>query len=478
MSPQDEGPSVHRVIIANIHNALLEMNQDFGLEPTLAESYTMSPDGLSYTFKLRKDVKFSDGTQFTSKDVKYTWEFYADPKNATAISYKFDAIASVEAPDDYTVVAKLKAASPAFLLFAPTCYIVQSAYHAQVGEAKYRTAPIGTGPFILKEWDPSHTLLAANLNFYKGRPHFDFLRENTVPEDSVRTIALQTGTAQAMSWPPLVDDSLKLAADPNFKVYQYPSTSINRFSLNNKVPALADKIVRQAMMYAINRPQIIKDVFKGAAVVADGFMMPGLPYYKADVKKYDYNPDTAKKMLDDAGYKAGSDGIRAKGNVRLSFTSTTITGDQKRRPEAEYVQKFLKDVGIEMLIAEAPVASILEGLKKGTMECSLFNWDFPNAIGDPDPSSGLASDGGDNFMQYNNPVMDDLIKQGQKEVDPAKRKVIYDKMQDLFVEEVPCIYMMYMSWFGIYSAKVKGMPATDKSDDYMWRLDYQWWLSD
>jgi peptide/nickel transport system substrate-binding protein len=331
---------------------------------------------------------------------------------------------------------------------------------------------------VLKEWDPSHTLLAANPNFFKGAPFFDFLRENTVPEDSVRTIALQTGTAQAMSWPPLVDDSLKFKADPKFIVYEYPSSSVNRFSLNNKVPALSDKIVRQAMMYAINRPQIAQDVFKGAAIVADGMMMPGLPYYKTDLKKYDYDPAKAKQMLDDAGYKVGADGIRSKGNVRLSFTCTTITGDQKRRPEAEYTQKFLKDVGIEMLIEEAPVASILEGLKKGTMEASLFNWDFPDTIASPSPSSSLSCNGGDNFCQYCNPRMDELIKAGMSETDPAKRKVIFDEMQDLFVEEVPALYMFYMSWFGIYSANIGGLPPLDqnKSDDYMWRTDYKWYF--
>ena len=255
-------------------------------------------------------------------------------------------------------------------------FIVPAHYHSEVGEEIYRTAPIGTGPFKLKEWRPAEfTELEAFDDHFRGRPNVDVLRLEVVPEASVRAIALETGTADSAVWPLLVEDSLRLADDPNFVLYSTSASSVNHFPLNNTTPALADKTVRQAMMYAIDRQQVIDDIFNGAAVVAHTTMSPKFAMWEnRETVQYPYDPDQAMSMLDEAGYILGDDGIRASDDVRLSFTCTTISGDQARRPEAEVVQQYLAAVGIEMILQEAPVASILEGMRNGTMECSLYNW--------------------------------------------------------------------------------------------------------
>jgi peptide/nickel transport system substrate-binding protein len=478
MGPQDEGLTCQRAVLTQIHNALLEMDENYTLQPVLAESYTAAPDGLSYTFKLRKGVKFSDGKDFTSKDVKYTYDFYRDPANATAIIGKFVGVTSIDTPDDLTVVINLKSVNATALANAPTVFIVQSEYHAKVGEKVYRTAPIGTGAFKLKEWKPSEsTLLEAWDGHFRGRANVDFLKYVDIPENSVRMIALQTGTVDMTVWPPLIDDNLKLEKDPKFKVYRYPAVGMNRFPLNNSVPALSDKIVRQAMLYAIDRQTIINDIFKGAGTVADEYLSPALPYQKEVIKKYPYDPAKAIAQLEEAGYKVGSDGIRAKGTVKLSFTCTIITGDQARKPEAEYVQQYLKKVGIEMKLAEAPLATIVEGLRKGTIDASLFQWNINADNGDPDPYNGLGCDSGNNFMKYCNPKMEELIKAGVATVDPAKRKVIYDQVHDLFVDEVPVLYMMYLQMFFISNTKVQGLPEKFMVGDFLWRQAYKWWVA-
>jgi len=182
LSPDNTGPDVEWVMVANIHNALVEVNYDFEVEPILAESYEVSDDGLTYTFKLRQGVKFHDGTEFTSKDVKYTYDFYRDEANAATIIGDFFGVGSVETPDDYTVVVHMSEVNAGFLLNGATTFIVQSEYHQEVGEDTYKTAPIGTGAFKLKEWRPAeYTLLEAFDDHFRGRPNIDSLREDIIP---------------------------------------------------------------------------------------------------------------------------------------------------------------------------------------------------------------------------------------------------------------------------------------------------------
>ena len=481
LGPDDDGPDVHWVMIANIHNALLELDPMMVLQPVLAESYEVSEDGLTYTFKLREGVKFHDGTEFTSKDVQYTYDYYRDPENASSIIGNFLGVESVETPDDYTAIVHMEEVNAAFAVNGATTFIVQSAYHQEVGEDTYKTAPIGTGPFKLKEWRPAeYTLLEAFDDHFRGRPKLDFLREDIVPEPSVRTIALETGDAHSAVWPLLTEDNLRLAQDPNFVTYNSAGGSIKHFPLNNSLPQLAEKEVRQAMMLALDRQQIIDDIWSGAAKVADSNLSPKFEFYhNPDLKEYPYDPEAAMTLLDEAGWvDEDGDGVREKDGVDLSFTVTVITGDQARRPIAEVAQQFLAKVGIELEIEEAPVASILEGMRECTMEASLFNWTYGGL--DPDPFGTLHSDGGNNFTCYSNPKMDELIEQGVQIADPDARQPIYYEIQEIFVEEVPVLYMQVDDWYNIFSADVKGLPEPEEVLDalYVYATAWQWWLEE
>jgi len=479
LGPDDIGPTVHWVMIANIHNSLFELSPMLVLEPVLAESSEVSEDGLTYTFKLRQGVKFHDGTEFTAKDVKYTYDYYRDPENATTIAGNFLGVDSVETPDDYTVVVHMAEVNAAFMVNGATTFIVQSEYHKEVGEDIYKTAPIGTGAFKLKEWKPAeYTELEAFDDHFRGRPNIDFLREDIVPEPSVRTIALETGEAHSAVWPLLVEDSLRLAKDPNFVSYRTSWSSIKHFPLNNSLPQLSDKRVRQAMMYALDRPQIIDDIWSGAASVALTNLSPKYDfYYNRDVKQYEYDPEKAEALLEEAGWvDADGDGVREKDGEKLSFTVTVITGDQARRPIAEVAQQYFAAVGIEIEIEEAPVASILQALRECTMDASLFNWTYGDL--DPDPFATLHTDGGNNFTCFSNPRMDELIEQGVQVVDPEKRRPIYYEIQDIFVEEVPVLYIMVDDGYNIFSAKVKGLPEDALSGDEIYRTAWQWWLEE
>jgi peptide/nickel transport system substrate-binding protein len=480
LSPNDVGPGDQWVMITQIHNGLLEQDENFVLQPTLATNYEAASDGLSYTFKLKDGVKFHDGSTFSADDVKYTYTFYSDASNGSVIASYFTNMDTVDSSDPTTVVVKMKAPNAAFAALGATTFIVQSKYHQQVGEKTYRTKPIGTGPFKLKEFSSAdHTTVEAFDDHFRGRPHLDTFTQKLVAEPSVRTIALETGQADSSVWTLLVQDDLKLSKETDkFTTFTSVSTAVNHFPINNTLPFFADKTVRQAVMYAIDRQKVIDTVFQGAAALATSNLAPNLKaWYNPNVTKYEFNPDKAKQMLDQAGWTAGSDGIRAKDGKKFSFTCAVISGDQARKPEAELVQQFLKSVGIDMQIQEQPATTILQNMTEGKGDCSLFNWTYGGGNGEPDASDTLRSNGGSNFNQYKNPQVDQLLDQGLNEVDLTKRKAIYDQIQQIVSDDVPFIYMMYWNWFNHFAKRIQGLPASALNGSQLYNKVYQMWIA-
>ncbi|MGH9175217.1 MAG: ABC transporter substrate-binding protein, partial [Vicinamibacterales bacterium] len=387
LSPDDDGPTVHWVMTSNIHNALVELDSWFVLQPILAESFEVSDDALTYTFALHEGVMFHDGEEFTSEDVKYTYEFYANPDNAAIQASNLRSIESIETPDDYTVVVNLASVDATFLAFAGQTLIVPQHHHSALGEPGYKANPIGTGPFKVKEYDPaSFCELEAFEDHFRGRPNLDILRENIVPEASVRKIALESGEADTSVWALLTEDNIALRDSDEFTTFITSSVACNHFPMNNERPFFQDKIVRQAMMHAIDRDQIVNDLWQGLAVKATANLSPALEfYYEPDVKQYEYDPALAAQMLDDAGWVVGSDGVREKDGVKLSWTCLVISGDQARRPEAEVVQQWLLEVNMDMKIEEATSTST--AMAKGDGDMALYNWTYGGSSGEPDASN-------------------------------------------------------------------------------------------
>jgi peptide/nickel transport system substrate-binding protein len=456
LSPDDSGPTVHYVIVANIHSSLLVVDENYTVQTDLAESFAPSPDGLKYTFKLRRGVKWHDGAPFTSKDVKYTYEFFANPQNAAILGPLFRDVASVDTPDDFTAVVNMKTPNAAFLVNAATVLIVPQHYHSRIGEKEYKKAPIGTGPFKLKEWRPTeYTIIEANPDYYKGRPNLDAIRENVVPEASVRAIALDTGEADSSVWPLSPEDNLRLMADRRFQHFRAPGTAVNHFPINNQ--KFGDKRVRQAMLHAINRDSLVKDLLRGLAIKATANLSPAVQaFYNPDVTQYPYDPERAKALLTEAGWIPGPDGVRVKDGQRLSLVCNVIIGDALRRSEAELVQRDFKQVGIDMRLQDLEVAAVLANARKGEYDLALFNWTYGTA--EPDASTTLRGGAQNNFSKFENARVDQLLDEGLREVDPAKRKSIYGEIQKIVAEEVPFLFIMFWETVLLFNNRVKGLP--------------------
>jgi len=231
-------------------------------------------------------------------------------------------------------------------------------------------------------------------------------------------------------------------------------------------------------MYAIDRDGMVKDLEKGLAVKATSNLAPSLKfYYEPNVKQYPYDPNQAKSLLDAAGWKPGPGGIRAKDGVQLSFTCTIISGDQRNRSKAVLAQAGLANVGIEMKIGEQPVAAILEGLRKGSLEASMFNWTYGGSNGEPDARTTLRSDGASNFSHFKNARVDQLVDAGVATVVPEERQKVYSEIQKIVAEEVPFLYLMYWDWIEVWNKRVKGVPDSVANLSAPYRLIYTYSLA-
>jgi peptide/nickel transport system substrate-binding protein len=477
LSPDDVGRTVEWVAITQIHNAMLELDPWYVLQPVLAEGVEVSDDGLEYTFFLREGILFHDGEEFTAEDVEYTFNYYRDPENAAITANNYASVSSVEATDDYTVVVTLEEQNAAFLTRAGQSFILASHHHSAVGEDAYKIDPIGTGPYYLSEQRPAEYVeLLAFDDHFRGRPMIDVFRENVVPEASVRAIALETGEADSSIWSLVNEDNLRFQEDPEYTTYITSSLACNNFPINHNRPQFAEKEVRQALMHAINRDEIVDDLWMGMAVKATANLSPALEfYYEPDVRQYDYDPELAAQMLDDAGWEVNGN-VREKDGVQLAFTCAVTSGDQQRMPIAELLQEYFSAIDVDMSIEEVPSPS--QGMREDNYDMGLHNWTYGGGSGEPDPSNVLKTGALNNFNHYSSAEMDDLIDRGLAETDPEARREIYSEIQKLFAEDVPMLFIKYWDWYTIFTPSVQGLPDDILAGSQIYNMVYTFWLEE
>lgn len=479
LSPDFQGASIEWTVITQIHNALLEQDEMFEWQPVLAEALPeISEDFLTYTFTLRQGVMFHNGEEFTSADVKYYYEWNMDPANATINGTLFSAVDSVDASDPYTVIVTLKQIDAAFFTNVAATFIPSSKHHQEIGEDAYKGDPIGTGPFSLEDWQPAaSTTLAAFPDHFRGAPNFDSFRLDVVAEDSVRAIGLETGDADSSGWPLLTEDNLRFQEDTeNYTTLVTSGQSPLHIPLNNKHPFLSDKRVRQALLSAIDRDALIADIFQGAAVPATSNMSPAfVQWYNPDVPLYPYDAAKAATLLEEAGWVLNGD-VREKDGEPATFTCTNVAGNTTRRSVLETVQQYLAEVGVDMQIEEAPVATILEQMPKGEMDAAIFEWTY--GVSEPDATQTLKTGEVNNWSQFENARVDELLAQGLLEVDPEVRAPIYKEIQAIVAEEVPFLFLLYRDWYQIFNNRVQGLPEAPLDFFIVYAGAYKYWIAE
>jgi peptide/nickel transport system substrate-binding protein len=415
----------------------------------LAKSWDHSADGLTWTFDLRDNVTWHDGVKFTANDVKFTYEYL---KNSTIISisgsswYDLSYVQNVTVLNDYKVQIKLnKPYGPFISQIAAVVPIMPEHIWKDVADPskfKEAKAAIGTGPFLLKDYNAQAQTYdyVANQNYYLGRPAVDELQFIPV-SDAV--LALKKGDIEEAG--ATLDQVQALNDSKNINIVQGDGYWVYRlrFNIANNT-VLNNTDVRKAMYYALNCNDILDKVLHGGGVVGNsGYVPPYSMWYNPDVTQYTYSPDKASKLLDQAGFsKKDADGIRlTPDGKRLEF-QLLYTSDQQSQRIAELVQSYFKNVGIGITLKPGD-SKVVDGLvAAGNFEVAIYS----HGTG-TDPSKMInnlpASTG------WNNSQFTALGKQQVSAADDAARKSLVDQMQVLIADNVPTIPMLYRN---VYSA--------------------------
>lgn len=414
-----------REILFNVFEGLMKPDKNGNMIPAVAESYKLSADSHTYTFKIRKGIKFQNGKAVTSADVKYSLE------RAVSLSVVgFDNVKSVEATDVSTVKINLKTADSDFLPYLAVAIV-------QKGYADEDTHPVGTGPFAFESYTPQQSLVLKRNEYYwlKNSPHLDKVTFKIVPDTNALLLELQAGSIDGSTV--YNDQTLSNQLDSNsFNIEQANSNSVQQLNLNNAFKPFDNIKVRQAISYAVDPDEIIQTVVYGKGVRAGTPIIPGLKTYFDSSLTFAYKKDSAKakKLLSDAGYPNG-----------FSFTITVPSNYQVHVDTAQVIVNQLKNIGITASIKQVDWATWLSKVYMGRQyEATIISVDGINVS----PRSYLqryVSTATDNFINYKNPAFDVLYKKAVAESNPAKRVELYKQAQRMLSKEAASVYIQDIS---------------------------------
>jgi len=446
-----------------VYNGLVRYDKNLQLEGDLAQSWDVSPDGLTITFHLRHGVKWHDGKPFTSRDVMYTYRVTIDPKTPTAYAEDFKQVKSAEAPDAYTFrVVYAKPFAPALASWGMPILPAHLLEGKDITMSPLSRAPIGTGPFIFKEWVPGQRLsLTSYPDYYEGRPYIDGYLYRIIPDNSTMYMELKAGGVDMMGLSPVQyqRQTNTKAFLARFNKYRYPASAYTYLGYNLRNPLFKDKRVRQAITSAINKDEIVHGVLLGMGQVAHGPYKPGTWQYKPTVKDFSYDPVRAHALLKEAGWTPGPDGILVKDGRPLSFTILTNQGNDQRLKCAQIIQQRLKVVGIDVKVRVLEWASLLTNfIDTGKFETLLMGWTIGQ---DPDLfdvwHSSKTGPKELNFVGYKNAEVDRLLVEGRGTFDQAKRRECYWRIQDIFAEEQPYTFLYVPDALPVVSSRFHGI---------------------
>ena len=433
-------------VMNNMNEFLVRSNREANkIVPDLAKSWDISDDGLTYTFHLR-EAKFSDGSPVTAEDAVFSFDrLLHDPVSVQTAMYQ--TIDTVTAPDSRTVVIKLRQPSAPFLatlaMFAAA--IVPEHAVKALGE-DFGVKPVGAGAFRMKEWRRGEVLKLEKNPYYweKGLPKLDGVEWYPIADDNTRILKVQAGELDAAIFIPFnrIPD---LKADPNIQVHLDPSTREDHLLLNHENKWLANKNVRKALDMAIDKQSIVDIVTFGYGTVANSYIPAGALDYNPDNPNYPYDPEKAKAML------------AAEGAEGMKLTDVVAAGDKVEEQIAIMLKDQLGKVGVDLELKKVDPGQIWDMFVSGDYDVSMAYW--TNDIIDPDQKSTFSLGMDENlnyYTRYKNKEVAALVAKGRVELDPAKRRAIYYKIQRIAKDDVHWIDLYYSPYRNISRSYVHG----------------------
>jgi len=459
-------------VCRQIYDCLVDFDQDGRVIPSIANSWKISDDKLTYTFALRKDVSFHDqvggqptrngGRTLTAADVVYSFKRLLEPREDSQASFfrvikgagafSEGSAADIEGLrmiDDHTVEFVLeKPFAPFVSLLA---MINAGIVPREDAENDLKSVPVGTGPFRWVASASETIVLAANENYFRGRPWLDSLEFPVIVDENDRFNEFLAGRLSQVDVPDSQYRNVKQNRDLSQRLLESNLWGTNYLGMNIKTPPFDDKLVRKAFNYAIDRETIVKLVLNDRAQVARGVLPPGIPGHDPGAAGYSYDIDKARDYLAQAGYPGG----KGFPEIVLQYNRDSI-----HSRTAEFVLANLRDIGISCSVREVEFGEHLSSIEAGRAPFFRMGWtvDYP----DPDSflhtlfhSSNIGT--GYNFCGFNDPVVDGLLDKARFETEMSERVELYQQAEKLIVEEAPWVYMYFYTVHILYQPQVRGL---------------------
>jgi peptide/nickel transport system substrate-binding protein len=449
-------------ILINLYEGLVRYKPGtLEVEPALAESWTVSEDGLTYTFKLRQGVTFHDGTPFDAEAVKFNFDRMLDENHPAAdtgpfpLAFFFSAVDKVEAVDPQTVRFVLKEPYAPFLsnLAYPTGLIVSPSAVTERGK-EFGRNPVGTGPFRFAEWQGNRQVTIARNPDYWGEPaKLEAVVFRPITDANTRAAEMLSGGIDVMVEVP--PDALgQFQGSEDFKIHEQAGPHLWFLILNTKEGPLKDKRVRQAVNYAIDKQAIADDILQGTAVPAKGPIAPAFAWaYDPSIEGYPHDPAKAKALLKEAG---------AEGAKLTFYVAEGGSGMLDPVAMGTAIQANLAEVGLDVAIEtyewNTYLANVNPGLA-GKADMAEMAW----MTNDPDTlpyltlrTEALPENGGFNSGYYSNPELDKLLEKARRSSEQAERAELYKQAQRIIVEDAPWAFVAHWKQNAVTTAAVQG----------------------
>jgi peptide/nickel transport system substrate-binding protein len=463
-----------------IFEGLTKPGKDLAPAPDLAESWTTAPDGLSWTFKLRSGVKWSDGKPFTADDVAFTFnDIVLKPDLGAQNRASYAAVKSVTVVDPTTVrfdLSRKFAALPSFLAYNAGILPKHVLSADPLKTTSFnKGVPVSTGPFKVEKYTSGQSVsLVRNENYFGPKPYLEKVVFTVVADPNTQIAQALAGDLQIM----ILDNKAaveRVKSAPGLTVVSRPLVQYYWLSLNQTDSRFTDVRVRQAFVHAIDRQAIIKSVELGYGSIANSPIPPLLKnFFVKDIPQYAYSPQKARDLLKAAGWTPGADGVLQKDGKPFRFTMD-VGQRGVLEPVNALIQQDLKKVGVVVdLNTMEWNAYIQKDVVRREYTATVNWWTYPS---DPDVFPyyhSSAAGKGFNIPGYQDPKLDELLVQGQSASDLESRKAVYKQLQQYTSEVLPYLFLWYPQEIDVLSSSLKGVPALGLRDAMHYL--HEWWL--
>ncbi len=445
----------HQLLFSN----LVRLDDRVQPAPSLAASWETT-DYKTYRINLRRDVKFHNGRQLTAADVVFTFNSILDPKTASPLRGGFRMIDTVSAIDPYTVKFVLKEASGAFVVNLVAVMIVPDGSGRDL-----RDHPIGTGPYEFVSFAADdRVVVKAFAGYFDGRPRNNGVTLKVVPDDIMRGLELRKRTSQLVINDLAPDIAYQLEKE-GLRLERAPGLNYQYLGFNMRDPILQDVRVRHAIGYAIDRESIVEYLRRGLATPAVGMLSPSNWAFEPDVFDFTYDPDTARRLLDEAGYTdPDGDGPRP----RLSLSLKVSSANEFNRLQSSVIQQNLREVGIDLDVRTYEFATLYADIQKGNFQMYTLQW-AGGATADPDIlrrvfHSQQVPPAGFNRGHLSDPELDRLIDEATLATSIDERKARYSKVQKRVAELAPYISLWIETNIAVSQPDLQGIHLSPQTD--------------